>query len=79
MISFELGKEIENDVFRLVTSVGQKKKSESPWGTQVEPWSSNAPPLSHRDSMVRETHYKVHVWHSSCILLGSAMSIKSCL
>ena len=30
MISFELGKEIENDVFRLVTSVGQKKKSESP-------------------------------------------------
>ena len=30
MISFELGKEIENDVFRLVTSVGQKKKIEFP-------------------------------------------------
>ena len=27
MISFELGKEIEKDVFRLVTSVGQRKKS----------------------------------------------------
>ena len=26
MVSFKLGKEIENDVFRLVTSVGQKKK-----------------------------------------------------
>ena len=26
MVSFELGKEIEKDVFRLVTSVGQSKK-----------------------------------------------------
>ena len=25
MVSFELGKEIEKDVFRLVTSLGQKK------------------------------------------------------
>ena len=30
MVSFELGKEIEKDVFRLVTSVGQIKNSESP-------------------------------------------------
>ena len=30
MVSFELGKEIEKDVFRLVTSVGQRKNSESP-------------------------------------------------
>ena len=79
MTSFELGKEIEKNVFRLVTSVGQKKKSEFPWGTRVEPLSSNALPLSHRDSVVRETYYEVHVWHSSCILLGSAMSIASCL
>ena len=28
MVSFELGKEIEEDVFRLVTSVGQIKNSE---------------------------------------------------
>ena len=30
MTRFELGKEIEKNVFRLVTSVGQKKKSEFP-------------------------------------------------
>ena len=29
MVSSELGKEIEKDVFRLVTSVGQRKNSES--------------------------------------------------
>ena len=29
MESFELSKEIEKDVFRLVTSVGQRKNSES--------------------------------------------------
>ena len=28
MVSFELGKEIKKDVFRLVTSVGQRKNSE---------------------------------------------------
>ena len=28
MVSFELGKEIKIDVFRLVTSVGQRKKSQ---------------------------------------------------
>ena len=31
MVSFELGKEIEKYVFRLTTSVGQRKNSESPW------------------------------------------------
>ena len=30
MVSFVLGKEIEKDVFRNVTSVGKKKTSESP-------------------------------------------------
>ena len=30
MVSFELGKEIEEDVSRLVTSVGQGNDSESP-------------------------------------------------
>ena len=29
MINFELGKEIKKDVFRLVTSMGQRKNSES--------------------------------------------------
>ena len=30
METFEVGKEIEKDVFRLITSVGQRKNSESP-------------------------------------------------
>ena len=30
MVSFELAKEAEKDVFRLVSSVGQRKNSESP-------------------------------------------------
>ena len=30
MVSFEFGEEIERDVFRLVTSVGQRKNSEFP-------------------------------------------------
>ena len=30
VLSFEFGKEIEKDVFRFVTSVGQRKNSESP-------------------------------------------------
>ena len=30
MVNFGLGKETEKDVFRLVTSVGQRKNSESP-------------------------------------------------
>ena len=29
MVSFKLGEEIEKDVFRLVTSLGQRKNSES--------------------------------------------------
>ena len=34
MVSFEVGKEIEKDVYCLVTSVGQRKKFESPWGIE---------------------------------------------
>ena len=30
IVSFELGKEIEKDFFRLITSVGRRKKSEFP-------------------------------------------------
>ena len=30
MVSFKLSEEIEKDVFRLVTSLGQRKNSESP-------------------------------------------------
>ena len=37
MISFKLGKEIEKGVFHLVTSVGQRENSESPWGIKCSP------------------------------------------
>ena len=44
MVSFQLGKEIEKDVFHLVTSVEQRKNSESLWG--IEPngieWMENS-------------------------------------
>ena len=39
--------------------------------------SSDVLPLSYRDSMVSEVHNKVHIWHTSCIMLGSAMLIAS--
>ena len=45
------------DIFGLVTSVGQKKYSESPQG--IEPQSIDALPLSHKDSMVGEVYYEV--------------------
>ena len=47
MISFELGKEIEKDVFRLVTSLGQRKKSESPWVIEPQTFGFRARMLYH--------------------------------
>ena len=48
MVSFELGKEIEKLVFRLVTSVGQRKKYyESPWGIEPQTFSFHPPMLYH--------------------------------
>ena len=48
MISFELGKEIEKDVFRLVTSLGQRKNSESPWVIEPQTFGFRARMLYHR-------------------------------
>ena len=42
MVSFELGKEIERDVLRLVKSVGHRKNSESPRG--IQPQTVSIPP-----------------------------------
>ena len=47
MVSFELGKEIEEDVFRLVTSVGQIKNSESPRGKEPQAFGFRALMLYH--------------------------------
>ena len=43
MVSFELDKEIEKDVLRLVKSVGQRKNSESPRGIQPQTVSISPP------------------------------------
>ena len=61
MVSFELGKEIEKDVFRHFTSEGERKNSDSPRGN--EPQSSDAPPLSRIDFTVSDVHYEVRVTH----------------
>ena len=61
MVSFEVGKEIEKDIFRLVTWVGQRKNSESLWGVEPQTFGSRAPVLYHRCSMVREIYYEVHM------------------
>ena len=61
-----LCKEIEKDGFCLVMSVGQRKNSESPGGIAPQTFgflASDALPLSHRDSMVNEVYYKVHMTH----------------
>ena len=59
MVSIELGKEIEKDVFRLITSMGQRKNSEYPRG--IEPQSSDALPRSHRDFTMNEIYCVVHM------------------
>ena len=47
MVSFELGKEKEKDVFRLVTNVGQITNSESPCGIEYQILRFRAPILYH--------------------------------
>ena len=42
MVSFELGKEIEKDVFLLVTSVGKRKTSVSPRGIEPQTFGFRA-------------------------------------
>ena len=42
MVSFELGKETEKDVFLLVTSVGKRNTSESPWGIEPQTFGFHA-------------------------------------
>ena len=61
MVSFEVGKEIEKDIFRLVTWVGQRKNSESLWGVEPQTFGFRATMLYHRCSMVREIYYEVHM------------------
>ena len=55
---------MEKDVFRLVASVGETKNSESPIRNRTaDLWilRFDAPPQSHRDFIVSETHYEIRV------------------
>ena len=64
MVSFELGKENDKDVFRLVTSVVQRKIQipyEESNLSLSESALRNSQQLSHRDSKVRKARYEVHI------------------
>ena len=47
MVSFELVKEVEKDVFCLVMSVGKRKKPEYPWGIEPQTFRFCVPFLFH--------------------------------
>ena len=58
--------ELEKDVFLSCHESGTRKNSESPWGIEPQTFgilSSDALPLSHRDSAVSEVYYEVHMTH----------------
>ena len=58
--------ELEKDVFLSCHDSGTRKNSESPWGIEPQTFgilSSDALPLSHRDSAVSEVYYEVHMTH----------------
>ena len=45
MVSLELGNEIEKDVLRIVTSIGQRKNSEFPRGVEPQTFVFHTPML----------------------------------
>ena len=75
----DLLSEIEKGVFCLVMCVGQRKNSEFPW--RIEPETSDALPLSHRDPTVSEVYYEVHMTHilhtARISIVNSIMFVKN--
>ena len=55
----------KKDVFCLVTRMGQRKNSLSPWGIKPQTFGFHAPMLYHwaTDSTVSEVYYEVHMTH----------------
>ena len=81
MVNSEPGKEIEKVVISSCHELGTKKTFRVPIRNRtsdVRIPCSDALLQSRRDSMVSKAYYKVHIWHTSCILLRSVMSIASC-
>ena len=78
-LTVQTARNVEKDVFRLVTTVRQRKNSIPPRSrtSDLRILRSYALPLSHRDSMVGKAYNKVHARHVSCILLRSAISMAS--
>ena len=66
---------IEKDVFRLVTSVGQRKNSESPQRIEPQTFGFRALMLYHwaTETLRSVRSIMKFIWHASCILLGSAV------
>ena len=67
--------------FRLVTSVGQRKNSEYLRGIEPQTFRFRAPMLYQlaTETLRWARSITKFVWHASCILQGSPMSIASCL
>ena len=64
MVSFELGKDIKKDVFRLVTVVGQRKNTESGIRNRTSNLRIPHPdvlPLSYKDSTMSDIYYEVYM------------------
>ena len=61
MVNFELGEELREMFFRIVTSVGQRKILSSHDESNLGPSDlrSDALPLSHKDSSVSGVYYEV--------------------
>ena len=55
----------KKDVFCLVTRMGQRKNSLSPWGIKPQTFGFRAPMLDHwaTDSTVSRVYYEVHMTH----------------
>ena len=81
MVSFVLSKKIEKGVFLHVTSMGQRKKSESSWGIKPQTFRFCALMLKHwaTETLCWVQPMTKFIWHVSCILLESSMLIASCL
>ena len=66
MVSFELGREIEKDVFSSCHERGTMKKFWVPWGIEPQIFAFRAPMLYHwatEHSTVSEVYYEVHKTH----------------
>ena len=85
MVSFELDKEIEKDVLHILIIVWQWKKILSPheeWNLRPSDSAKVRDPMLYHwatDTLQWVRFIMKFIWHTSCILLESAMSIESCL